>query len=68
MIFNTIIVSGGVNSTDGYVCAAGKISEEPGFTDFLFGNLYNRNVKLSWTIFHQRQEFKFEKLCWAEVL
>ena len=34
MIVHSIIVPRGISSTDGYVCAAAKIWEEPGFTDF----------------------------------
>ena len=108
MIVDSVIVPGGISSTDGYVCAARKILEEPGFTGFLFKNWYNKNLKLGmmysitqlwllyvvlenffcqksrpykryipirqcrvvhpWVIFHQRQEFNFEKFFWAEVL
>ena len=116
MIADSIIVPGGISSTDGYVCAASKILEELGFTDFFFKNWYNWNLKLgmmckitqlwpvglllpllcqvsclvlqnffakkpsltgstylsdnkgSTSIFHQRQEFKFEKFYWAEVV
>ena len=34
MIVDSIIVPGGINSADGHVCAASKISEELGFTYF----------------------------------
>ena len=34
MIVYSIIIPGGISSTNGYVCAANKISEEPGFTNF----------------------------------
>ena len=36
MIVDSMIVPGGISSIDGYVCAASKILEEPGFTNFLF--------------------------------
>ena len=46
MIVDAMIVPVDISSTDGYVCGAGKILEEPSFTDFLFKTWYNRNLKL----------------------
>ena len=46
MIVDSIIVPGGISSTDGYVCAAAEIWEEPSFTNFLFKTWCNRNLKL----------------------
>ena len=34
MIADSIIYPGGISPTNGYVCAACKTLEEPGFTDF----------------------------------
>ena len=34
MIFDLMIFPEGISSTDGHACAASKISEELGFTDF----------------------------------
>ena len=38
MIFVSIIVPRIISSTDGYVCAASKILEEPSFKDFFLKN------------------------------
>ena len=46
MVFVSIIVLRIISSTDGYVCAASKILEEPGFADFFLKKWYNRNLKL----------------------
>ena len=46
MSVDSVIVPGGISSTDGYLFAARKILEEPSFTDFLFKNWYYRNLKL----------------------
>ena len=46
MIFVSIIVPRIISSTDGYVCAAIRILEEPDFTEFFLKNWFNRNLKL----------------------
>ena len=46
MIFVSIIVPMIISPTDGYVCVASKILEEPGFTDYFLKNWYNRDLKL----------------------
>ena len=61
MIVDSIIVPGGISSIDGYVCAARIILEEPGFTDFLFKNRYNRNLKLG-MMYNVTQLFAFKSI------